>query len=207
VRKILIAFLVLSSVSVVGFIGFRQYTDTQALQRAYLLIKDSSLRVNNCFSARLEGRKITYKEALDTIELSIAEIDKSVLQVQASITPRTKSKMQVIIAYLQIAQTVLRAQALCYRKELSAGAVHDRLKRKLDQYRSSESLPSRIELETHLKEAEIEEKEEAEARSELKEEIRKMLGMQSVLRQFVPADVLIDASIAEKVLAIESQTS
>ena len=83
------------------------------------VVKNASLRMNDCISYRLRTSNITYAELLEKLQKDITEIDSKMIDLRSVQTNQNAAKLRPLLDYLHSGIEVLRLVATVLYKELA----------------------------------------------------------------------------------------
>ena len=207
-RIVIIAGLVV--VAAIGvYFGYHWHQQSKLIEAITPHVKNTSIRTSNALSYEItEGSKITYKELFEKLEADISEIDKRLLEVQTISTPATKIKTDIVFAYLNGCQEMLRAQLWKYRKQLALSSASKWFDKSLGLYKVVGYYGfeyARKTVEEALKALNEAGREYEEAKSNLVVTAKKLTEIRTQIASIVSADNLVDPNALAKVVDVNNK--
>lgn len=189
-----------------GYFGYEKYQGYKLIESLKPLVKNASVRVTNELRFETESSKITFKELFEKLEADIVEIDKKIIEVQSLSNPKNKEKIDIIAAYLQGCQELLRVVLLKNRKDLKFTSAVEWSNKTIESIKSATSSFGIEYAAKTAKEAvkDIEEadKERAQANLDFITSVIKLEELYNNTLQVMPIDTLVDITILEKCVSL-----
>lgn len=201
--KFVIALVLLTLVSVGGYFGYEKYQEHNFIGATTPLVKNSSLRLQNCLRYETEPLDgLTYKEFFDKILESISEVEKNILAVQTIATEKQKKRSDLIVAYLKGVQEIQRALLSKYRKELALNSALERAVNSMKDLTTSNSysvdMSTKILIET-MEDTEKARQESQKAVSNLVKATEKMKELTASVAKIFPTSAIIENAMLDAV--------
>src|SRR6266581_3807785 len=118
-RTVVFAIIILLIVAG-GIADYYWYRAQQPPSVAEDIVKNASLRIDDCMSYHVQPSNTTYAEMLEKLQRNVTEIDSRIIDLRSAQTATNALKLQPLVDYLHAGIDVLRAQAMVVRKEMEA---------------------------------------------------------------------------------------
>ena len=119
-----------------GVGGFYEYRAVHLPPVATGIVKNASLRIDDCMSYEVQPSNITFAEMLAKLQKNVTELDSKLIDLQSAQTARNASRVKPLLDYLHAGMAALRAQGMVTQKEME---TRSRIEQRDEAYRQSMS--------------------------------------------------------------------
>jgi hypothetical protein len=183
-------------------VSLHEYSARQLPDVATPIAKNASLRINDCLSYEVQPSNTTYGELLEKIQKNVGEIDSKIIDLQSAETSKNSAAVKPLLEYLHAGLDVLRAQAMATRKQMESRGAVERAGEAYREYMDSSGYGVEYASKSlgRAKEAVTKSMTEyKDAQETLKTSLNGLTSARNKALQNVPAAVLCDSQIIEKV--------
>jgi hypothetical protein len=122
-KRAIIVAAALAASGLLAYLAIVQYRERQVPPVVFQHVKNTSLRLSDCFSYELESSHITYKELFEKIDKNISEIDSKIIDVRTLQTRSNEARLTPLLEYMKLSQEALRGQEMLYHKQLDVSSA------------------------------------------------------------------------------------
>lgn len=197
---IILAVTVVSAAAVL--LSVREYFARQLPDVATAIVKNASLRLNDCMSYQVQPSNTTYGELLEKLQKNISEIDSKIIDLQSAQTSKNSATVKPLLDYLHAGLDVLRAQAMATRKQMESGSAVERTNEAYREYMESSGYNVDYASKSFARAKEALAKtvnEYKDAQESLKTSLNALTVTRNAALQSVPPTILCDAQLIGKV--------